>query len=100
GTADGAGPHIESTYLWSLASGAATALWSFAWLAAGGFVGFLFGISKTEQTDTSANASDGYRQRINTNLEQISDWFTKIIVGIGLINLKEIGPHIKSIAHF
>lgn len=31
-----------------------------------------------------------YAQRVNTNLEQISDWLTKILVGVGLIQIKEI----------
>jgi hypothetical protein len=31
-----------------------------------------------------------YQQQVNTNLTEISDWVTKIIVGLGLINLKDI----------
>jgi len=34
----------------------------------------------------------------NTNLEEISDWLTKIIVGLGLINLKSIPGYLKSTA--
>lgn len=53
---------------------------------AGGFLGFLFGIPKSQQrTD-----SKGEDFQNNTNLEQISDWLTKIIVGVSLIELAKI----------
>jgi tetratricopeptide (TPR) repeat protein len=54
-------------------------------LLAGAMLGFLFGIPRTLQ-DTDAKA--GYQ--VNTNLEQISDWLTKIIVGVTLVELREI----------
>lgn len=63
----------------------------------GALLGFLFGIPRTLQHDQAPQASSilpeqeqiGYQ--INTNLEQISDWLTKIIVGVGLIELGSIG---------
>ncbi|GAB2588838.1 hypothetical protein [Kribbella endophytica] len=53
--------------------------------AFGGVLGFLFGIPKTLQSQQL----DGQRVRYlaNTNLEEISDWLTKIIVGVGLIQI-------------
>ena len=59
----------------------------------GSLAGFLFGVPVREREpgtdDTgSANRSIGYRP--NTNLEQISDWLTKIIVGIGLVQFPKI----------
>jgi hypothetical protein len=53
--------------------------------AIGGVLGFLFGIPKTLQSEQL----DGQRVRYlaNTNLEEISDWLTKIIVGVGLIQI-------------
>ena len=36
----------------------------------------------------------------NTNLEQISDWLTKIIVGVGLINLKNFPSYLKATATY
>ncbi len=53
--------------------------------AFGGVLGFLFGIPKTLQSERL----DGQRVRYlaNTNLEEISDWLTKIIVGVGLIQI-------------
>lgn len=52
-------------------------LWSCACLMLGGMVGFLFG----------APATDG-----NSQLHQVADWLTKIVVGLGLTQLNLI-PH-------
>ena len=61
----------------------------------GGLLGFLFGIPRTHQAEFSQRTSEQGQQyveyQINTNLEQISDWLTKIIVGVGLIQLGSIG---------
>lgn len=69
-------------------------LLSFACLGLGAIIGFLFGIPRVFQNDTNGNnpndKAKGYVQKINTNLEQISDWLTKIIVGLGLIHLYKI----------
>ncbi|MFZ5842035.1 MAG: hypothetical protein ACOY3E_03965 [Pseudomonadota bacterium] len=68
-------------------------------LLAGGILGFLFGIPRTQQQDDSnaavepgTTSKDNHRidYRANTNLEQISDWLTKILVGVGLTQLSEI----------
>lgn len=60
-------------------------------LAAGEVIGFLFGIPRTQQAagGAQAGASTAGDQpfAVNTNLEQISDWLTKIIVGVGLVQL-------------
>jgi len=53
--------------------------------AIGGFVGFLFGVPRTLQSDRPANGGTSYLA--NTNLEQISDWLTKILVGVGLVQI-------------
>jgi hypothetical protein len=86
-------------------------LWAFAWCAAGFVFGFLFGIPKVLQTvvktQASANAdasstvaskvvpvqgesSVPYQLRVNTNLEEISDWLTKILVGATLTQLVKV----------
>ena len=84
-------------------------LWALACLAAGGLIGFIFGIPRVLQGDNPASANTdpasssspdnasaqaarraAYDQRVNTNLEQISDWLTKILVGVGLINIGKI----------
>ena len=57
--------------------------------ALGGLVGFLFGIPRTVQgSATSANT----QFQGNTNLEQVSDWLTKIIVGVALVQIGRALP--------
>ena len=41
-----------------------------------------------------------YTIRVNTNLEQISDWLTKIFVGLGLIQLQRVPEHLNRAATF
>jgi hypothetical protein len=65
-----------------------TILWSGVFLMVGGMIGFLFGVpSARPQTD--ASPAEAHLQ-INTNLEQISDWLTKILIGLALVNLKDL----------
>lgn len=80
-------------------------------LLAGSLLGFLFGIPIRLQHD-SANASNqqidsanqGTSKSIsyqsNTNLEQISDWLTKILVGVGLTQLIELPKALQNYADF
>lgn len=63
---------------------------------AGGLGGFLFGIPRTVQAGASGEEVD---YRINTNLEQISDWLTKIIVGLTLVNLQQIPKFFENLAN-
>lgn len=68
----------------------------------GALAGFLFGIPRTLQGAAQSVAEKGAdeekarrdlelsRYAVNTNLEQISDWLTKIIVGIGLVELRQV----------
>jgi len=68
------------------------ALIGMATLTGGFFLGFLFGIPRVLQEADHTQKQTGparYQQRVNTNLEQISDWLTKIIVGVGLVELKD-----------
>ncbi len=61
---------------------------------AGGLLGFLFGIPRSLQREDSITQKDqdtGERYyRTNTNLEQISDWLTKIIVGVSLTQIPKL----------
>lgn len=61
---------------------------------AGGLTGFLFGIPKIVQPSPTSADSEKAKTIItqNDNLVQISDWITKIIVGVGLTQLYNI-PH-------
>jgi len=51
---------------------------------AGSLVGFLFGVPQYRRPDHSSTRNANSTTTPNTNLEQISDWLTKIIVGVGL----------------
>lgn len=60
-------------------------------MASGALLGFLFGIPRSLQTDRTTGSPDTAPLGQNTNLEQISDWLTKILVGVGLVQLGTIG---------
>lgn len=59
---------------------------------AGSLLGFLFGIPRTLQDERKSEhvGKIGWDYVPNTNLEQISDWLTKILVGVGLTQLTKI----------
>lgn len=79
-------------------------------LLIGGFLGFLFGIPRTLQqerpvalTDNtseprSENADRSVNYQANTNLEQISDWLTKILVGVGLTQIDKIPAALQQVS--
>ena len=92
-------------------------------LMTGGLLGFLFGIPHASGVSEPAgqpSASQGTQQatlptqgvqpapapaqgasiRPNTNLEQISDWLTKILVGVGLTQITVIPDNIGQLATY
>ena len=83
-------------------------LWALACLSLGAVVGFLFAIPKIFQNsgeapspgEAGAAAVGNYRLMLNTNLEQVSDWLTKIIVGVGLVELREIPAALQTCADY
>jgi hypothetical protein len=72
----------------------------------GGLLGFLFAIpralpAKREVAPTSEaqpNTGDTPQYEVNTNLEEISDWLTKILVGVGLTELRNVPEAMESVA--
>ena len=62
----------------------------------GGIVGFLFGIPRSAQS--ADRTIDAARYHGNTNLEQVSDWLTKIILGVGLVQLDRLLPSLGRLA--
>jgi hypothetical protein len=62
----------------------------------GGIVGFLFGIPRT--VPVANGSADSTRYQGNTNLEQVSDWLSKIIVGVGLVQLGRLLPALGRLA--
>ncbi len=92
-------------------SGLVTALmFALASMSIGAVVGFLFGIPKTVQRETQDSKEDGrpdlkrkvrnalLTHRPNTNLEEVSDWLTKIIVGVSLVEFQNIGSALERAA--
>lgn len=58
---------------------------------AGTIGGFLFGVPKAVSNPaTTPSPSIASRYKINTNLEEISDWLTKIILGLGLVHANKV----------
>jgi hypothetical protein len=56
--------------------------------AAGGALGFLFGVPHVVGPATSTTGAPVLRS--STHLEDIADWLTKILVGLGLVELGKI----------
>ncbi len=63
----------------------------------GAVVGFLFGIPRRLQREDIEPAAGG-ALLVNTNLEQISDWLTKIIVGVGLVEIGRLVSGLDAVA--
>ncbi len=75
-----------------------------AW-ALGALVGFLFGIPRTlsvppGEVVEGVLGRDQLQYRVNTNLEQISDWLTKILVGVGLAELHRLPAALRGAADY
>ena len=73
----------------------------------GALLGVLFGIPRTmvpvADSSENGNQAGNYRRQLfatNTNLEEVSDWLTKIIVGVGLIQFKAIIAQIEMLVNF
>jgi hypothetical protein len=76
-------------------------LWSLACLSAGMTMGLLFGLPRMRRKQASPTAAavnnHGAEPEINNNLIDISDWLTKIIVGVGLVELNTLPDKIKMV---
>ena len=102
-------------------------LWSLGFCVSGMLLGFLFGIPRTlpsgmvnmaqaedrpngkrRSTDENTNGGAGNTlflgtpapMEINSNLVEVSDWLTKIIVGVGLIEMKTLPATARGVAAF
>jgi hypothetical protein len=71
-------------------------------MSGGGLLGFLFGIPKMISSQDAVGDNHISRRAItqNDNLVQISDWLTKIIVGVGLTQLYNIPGSIRQLGLF
>lgn len=86
-------------------------IWAVGIFGGGFLIGFLFGIPRSVQSPTEpgpkattdspkATSNNVVRGTLtaNTNLEQISDWLTKILVGVSLVEAKSISAHVLALA--
>jgi hypothetical protein len=58
--------------------------------AVGALLGFLFGIPQYLARGAAAAPTDKASYQPNTNLTQVSDWLTKIIIGVGLVQFGQL----------
>ncbi|WP_193315661.1 response regulator [Janthinobacterium aquaticum] len=96
-------------------------LWSLGFGVSGMLLGFLFGIPRSLPSDATATTTGAVQpdgasiaatgdksllsgtpapMEINSNLVEVSDWLTKIIVGVGLIELKSLPAAARSMTSF
>ncbi len=68
----------------------------------GGLLGFIFGIPRSGSAapGTGKDGKEGGNYRPNTNLEQISDWLTKILVGAGLTQLTTLPGRLQTLFEY
>ncbi|HBB97903.1 MAG TPA: hypothetical protein DC054_21180 [Blastocatellia bacterium] len=82
-------------------------------VAAGLFLGFLFGIPKINDKQVNPPPPTGNppppggpvpdppaRLKPNSNLVEISDWLTKMIVGVGLFQLSKLPGNLRLLAEY
>jgi hypothetical protein len=81
------GPH--STYL---GVGMLTGLASFL---GGCLVGFLFGIPRVVSSGDLRRGTSGYAP--SSNLAEVSDWLTKVLLGAGLVQITRLGKPISGL---
>jgi len=96
---------IVGIAIYSVSVGDASAFASALLIAAGAFLvgglfGFLFGIPKSLATDSATNPAQARAFKPNTNLEEISDWLTKIIVGLTLVQFGQLIDQLQQFADF
>jgi hypothetical protein len=93
------------------AKGYAICFWALACMASGLLLGFLFGIPKVLQRNSAPDGiptkievkdsgipKSGYQLLVNTNLDDVSDWLTKIVLGVGLVELRKMPELLNQLA--
>jgi hypothetical protein len=89
-------------------------LWSLAYVVTGGLLGFIFSVPKLisdakGMIANPENLTDNAKQKAsvatlktkvqeNTNLTQISDWLTKVIIGATLVQVRQIPKFVLQVA--
>lgn len=78
----GADGHLGTAFLWAMGC-----------IASGALIGFLFGVPRVNPAYPATG-----KLLDNTNVEAVSDWLTKILVGVSLVNLQAIGAFTGQLA--
>ncbi|MFE0459726.1 hypothetical protein ACFW1A_10750 [Kitasatospora sp. NPDC058965] len=65
----------------------------------GALLGFLFGIPHSRSAAQQTTGGPGGEYSANTNLEQVSDWLTKLLLGVGLTQLGRIWQGVRQLGH-
>lgn len=94
-----------ATVLWyKVPKPAAAVMCAFACLSVGSLLGFVFAIPRSisgRDNPARGDSETRYsRLAVNTNMEQISDWLTKLLVGVGLVELKELPQGLGAAARY
>ncbi len=68
----------------------------------GALAGFIFAVPKFSD-DERGSDGENFRSirrayRANSNLSQVSDWLTKIIVGVGLVEIRQLADGLGAVA--
>ncbi len=79
---------------------AAAFMWTMACLSVGSHLGLLFAVPRAASAPPTETQSGHRTMSANSNIEQISDWLTKLLVGVGLVELKDLPHSLKAAAHF
>lgn len=82
---------------WNFAAGLMWWLYMLGASFLGAAIGLIFAVPRA-RAEYAAESSERYAP--NSNLEQISDWLTKILVGAGLVELKSLPGGLAAIGAF
>ncbi len=86
----------QAEHGWALfAAGSLVAIGAFA---VGALLGLLFGVPHSAENSPASTST--WALIPNTSLDQISDWLTKILVGVGLTQLFEIPSRLQALASY
>jgi len=87
-------------YTWLYKISWAGFLWALACTGAGSLIGIVFGVPRSAGDSVSSFGDRHSALHPNTNMEQISDWLTKLLVGAGLVELKDLSRSLNLAAQY
>ncbi|HEY4359087.1 MAG TPA: hypothetical protein VGN16_25295 [Acidobacteriaceae bacterium] len=81
----------------------AALLWCAALLMVGAFLGMFFAVPRFRVPPPRSNSEPGTQlssadpSAVNTNLESIADWMTKILIGVALVDIRQAPQQIRQL---